>query len=488
MAKWILGATLNNTPNERQSGNALFTVHRRGLVDNAIDSFGEEPALPCGVIMSGRETHYGRRLQVASIDTLLRWFCEGGYKTKITFDVIVFDEAHSHFAKLKKLLDYHDQRRKTLNLNRSLVIGLSATPQAKGLSDVFRTIVLGPETEWLISQKYLSPFRYFCATQGRLDKLVKSGNEFTKASECAAMEGLAGDLVTDWKRYAAGRATVGFFPRRSHAKEAQALLCHAGIDAAYVDATTSDDERRSLFRALNNGSIDYLCNVGIVERGTDIPRIGCVQMCVAVGSLVRYRQMIGRGSRVHPAVEDCIVLDHGGNVKRHGFFEDDPQWTLDTTQRESGEVTPRPTIACPQCKAIYRGGKCRQCGHEPSKKERMAQGLMFDGGELKEYAWTAATTPRKKSCQEIMIESLYRAGLSGRTWKQCLGICYRTAESQGTRFRVPRTVSVGGREYKMLPFGSLDGGRKVSVIYPFTIGQHGGDYLVQPEREKQLLF
>ena len=56
MAKWIMANTLNRIPTEFQSGNALFAVHRRSLVDNASDSFMEDPQLPHGLIMSGRDT------------------------------------------------------------------------------------------------------------------------------------------------------------------------------------------------------------------------------------------------------------------------------------------------------------------------------------------------------------------------------------------------------------------------------------------------
>ena len=297
-AKWILGSAANRQPSERQSGRSLFAVHRRGLVDNASESFRDSPELPHGLIMSRRETSYRQRVQVASVDSLLSWFVEdGNYSTDITFDLIVFDEAHSHFTKLAKFLTAHDSKRKQLGNHPAYVIGLTATPQAKGLADHFRTIVMGPSTEWLVENGYLAPYRYFRATQGQLDKLVRRGGEFTKSSESAAMEGLAGDLVRDWQQFANGRPTVGFFPRRQHAQEAVELLRAAGLSVAYVDGETPDEERKSLFWRLNNSKLDYLCNVQVVERGTDIPRIGCVQLCVAVGSLTRYRQMIGRGAR-----------------------------------------------------------------------------------------------------------------------------------------------------------------------------------------------
>lgn len=488
MSKWILGSSLNRTPSEKQSGFSLFTVHRRGLVDNAVESFAEDPALPHGLIMSGREAEYGRRVQVASIDTLLSWFVDGEkYRPKITFDLIVWDECHSHHSKMATFLKYHDAKREELGLLPAFLVGLTATPQAKGLADVYKEIVKGPATQWLIDNKYLSPFRYFRATQGQLDKLVKRGGEFTKESECDAMEGLAGDLVRDWKQFADGRPTVGFFPRITHAQDAVEKLEQAGVRVGYVDGNTHDDERRSLFRALNNHHIDYLCNVQVIERGTDIPRIGCVQLCVAIGGITRYRQMIGRGSRVHPEKTDCIVLDHGGNIKRHGFFEDDPDWTLDVSTKKTKDAGTRATIECPRCQAVYRGGKCRHCGYEPTPKERKSQGLQFDGSELKEVTKGEKAT-KKKTCEQIMITALYQAGRRNGTWKQALAIAYGAAGKQGTQFRVPSRFSVGGHTYQAIPFGSGDSSRRVSILYPFTVGKHGGDYLVRSEKRVDVLF
>lgn len=483
MAKWILGAAYNREPGPNASGRSLFTVHRRGLVDNAVASFLEEPELPHGVIMAGEETSYGRTIQVASIDSLLSWFCENDtYTTDITFDLIVMDEAHSHHNKLARFLKYHDAKREELGLHRAFVIGLTATPQAQCLADVYGEIVLGPPTQWLIDNGYLSPFRYFRATQGKLGLLVKRGNEFTKDSEAAAMDGLAGDLVRDWLKFAQGRPTVGFFPRRSHAKDAMKQLESAGLRVAYVDGETPDDDRRGIFRALNEHWIDYICNVAVVERGTDIPRVGCVQLCVAIGTVVRYRQMIGRGSRVHPAKTDCLVLDHGGNVLRHGFFEDDPPWSLDVTTKDPGESGARPTIECPNCQAIYRGGKCRSCGYEPTPRERRSQGLEFDGRELREVKPEEKKTS-VKTPEDMMISALYMAGKSGRTWKQAVGIYFGLNKKQGTNHRVPKTVTVAGRRYRMLSYDSPDGGRRVSGLYPFTVGQHGGKYLVADRAE-----
>lgn len=382
IAKWLLGAAANRMPVPTQTGKSLFAVHRRGLVDNASNSFNESPPLPHGILMSGVKHQADLPVQVASIDTLLSWFCESGaYTWDETFDLIVFDEAHSHHSKLQTFLLAHNKRREELGLCLPFVIGLTATPQAQGLADLYREIVRGPETQWLIDQGFLKSYRYFRATQGKLGLLVKKGDEYTKDSVGLAMEGLSGDLVRDWKKFAEGRATVGFFPRRTHAQEACEALCAAGVKAEYVDGDTDDDRRRMLYRFLNEGVIEYLCNVGVVERGTDIPRIGCVQMCTAVGNVVRWLQMIGRGSRVHPEVKDCLVIDHGGGIARHGFFEDSIPWTLDWSHRPSKDHMPRPKIECPRC-CVARGTMILTDRGEVPIEEVQLSDRIWDGVEF----------------------------------------------------------------------------------------------------------
>ena len=197
--------------------------------------------------------------------------------------------------------------------------------------------------------------------------------------------------------------------------------------------------------------------------------------------------MIGRGSRCHPGKTDLLLLDHGGNIKRHGFFEDDPPWSLDITTKDPGQADARPTIECPKCQAIYRGGRCAHCGYEPTSRERRGQGLEFDGAELVEVARKEKTKPKVKSAEELMVSALFAAGKSGRNWRQCFKIFKDLSEAQGTNYNIPKAVTVGKDEnahrYKMLRYGSEDSMRRVSKLFPFTIGGgHGGEYLMdEPE-------
>lgn len=482
MAKWIMGSYANRPKSEGQSGFSLFVVHRRGLVDNASNSFGEFPELPHGVIMSGRDTDFGNSVHVASIDTIKSWYCKGEEYDGHTFDLIVFDECHSHLSSLRAFLGPHDAKREKENLKPAFVMGLSATPQHKELNQVFKTIVKGPTPQWLIDNKFLSPFRYFQCTKGDLSKLVRQGDEYTEASVASAMTNLAGDLVKDWKRLAEGRATVGFFPRRTHAQEAMELLCAAGVRARYVDGDTPDDERLEMFSALNEGRIEYIANVGVIERGTDIPRIGCIQLCTAIGNVVRHKQMIGRGSRVHPAVADCLVLDHADNVRRLGFFEDDTEWSLEWGERPAKTNETRATVECPSCGAVYRGGQCRQCGYEPTKKERKSQGLEFVGGELQEVQRKEQKEKKKKTCEELMISALYSAANTNKTFSAACVLARKAAEKQGTQMRVPAVIEIGGVRYRTIPYGNIDSKLLVRDTYGALVGNTMD--VVNPYRER----
>lgn len=471
IAKHILAAFGNKEARDGSSGRALFSVQQRSLVDNAIIRFVEDPPLNHGVIMSGRESHGERDIQVGSIDTLLSWYCENGeYASTLTFDLIIYDEVHSNFSKLKTYLKAHQKKRDELGLSSPYVIGLSATPQADGLSGVFKQIVLGPDTRWLIEQGFLSPFRYFQGKKGDLSKLVKRGEEYLGDSIVAAMDGLAGDLVKDWIKHANGRATIGFFPRLQHARDAVTVFREHGVSAEYVDGKTPDEDRQKLFRDLNAGKIDYIANVGVIERGTDIPRIGCIQLCTAVGSVVRWRQMIGRGSRVHPDVHDCLVLDHADNVRRLGFFDDPIDWSLDWSKRASKMFKGRELIECPSCKELYRGGTCSKCGYEPTVSERKIQGLVFEGDQLKEVVKRKERKP--KSNETLMTDALYAASRRGGTFRTALAMAYNMANGFGGTFRVPANFVVAKRTFRPIPRGHVDASRRVVDTYGFLRGDY----------------
>jgi len=103
-----------------------------------------------------------------------------------------------------------------------------------------------------------------------------------------------------------------------------------------------------------------------------------------------YYQMVGRGFRLAPGKDDCLVLDFGGNVLRHGPV--DALRLAAQDDRGEGEA---PAKECPQCQAVIAAGFsiCPQCGYqfpppERDKHEREASSAGVLSGQVTttEYA------------------------------------------------------------------------------------------------------
>jgi hypothetical protein len=80
----------------------------------------------------------------------------------------------------------------------------------------------------------------------------------------------------------------------------------------------------------------------------------------------------GRGFRLHPSKQNCLVLDFGGNVLRHGPVDD---IRINTHDRGDGKA---PAKQCPECNALIAIGfaSCPQCGYEfppPDRKPHDAK-------------------------------------------------------------------------------------------------------------------
>lgn len=91
-------------------------------------------------------------------------------------------------------------------------------------------------------------------------------------------------------------------------------------------------------------------------------------------------------------VHNCIVLDHAGNVRRHGYAEEERHWSLDGRRKlpgpklelakcKSGEVEGKKLhLCCPRCKLVFSGAlTCPACQYY---FERTAQSFKVVDGEL----------------------------------------------------------------------------------------------------------
>ncbi len=89
--------------------------------------------------------------------------------------------------------------------------------------------------------------------------------------------------------------------------------------------------------------------------------------------------MVGRGFRLHPGKENCLVLDFGGNVLRHG-----PVDAIRIEERPAGNGE-APAKECPICHAVIAAGfaTCPQCGYEfPPPERQKHEAKATDAGIL----------------------------------------------------------------------------------------------------------
>jgi hypothetical protein len=148
----------------------------------------------------------------------------------------------------------------------------------------------------------------------------------------------------------------------------------AGIHAEHVDASTDYEERAAIFKRFASGDTQVLCNCTLASIGFDLPELDCVVLNRATKSLGLYLQMLGRGLRPAAGKTDCLVLDHAGNVHRHGFATDQRAWTL--SGRDAIDATKQAAInkakvkkelkqiTCPECKCVWEGSnRCPSCGY-----------------------------------------------------------------------------------------------------------------------------
>jgi DNA repair protein RadD len=150
-----------------------------------------------------------------------------------------------------------------------------------------------------------------------------------------------------------------------------------GVDCGFVTGDSTDrDDVLAEFRA---GRLKYLVNVNVLTTGFDAPHIDCVALVRPTLSPGLYYQMVGRGFRLHPGKTNCLVLDFGGNVLRHG-----PVDQIKVVERAIG-TGPAPVKECPTCHSLVATGyaRCPDCGFEfPARQHRQHDGQASEAGIL----------------------------------------------------------------------------------------------------------
>jgi len=362
------------------NGRVVILAHVKELLEQAAEKLRLiAPDVPIGIYSAGlkrRDLDYA--VTIAGIQSIYRRACELG-----PVDLIIVDEAHliplegdgmyRQFLADARIVNPHVR-----------VIGLTATPYrmksgmicAPAPDGVLNEVCYEIGVRKLIVDGYLSPLRTKAGLrEARPDyeTLHVRGGEFIagELEDLMDTDALVEAACAEIVEHTADRKSVLIFASGvKHGQHiARVLQERHRVECGFVEGGTPASERKELldrFRAGGSDGLKYLANVNVLTTGFDATNIDCVAMLRPTLSPGLYYQMVGRGFRLHPRKADCLVLDFGGNILRHGPVDD---IRIKEPTNGSGDA---PAKECPQCNAVIAAGYavCPECGYEFPPPER----------------------------------------------------------------------------------------------------------------------
>lgn len=383
--KGIIIAQIASDAVQKWSGRVLILAHVKELLEQNADKIRALcPELDVGVYSAGlnsRDTDHA--VIVAGIQSVYNKACELG-----PFNIIAVDEAHlinsdAEDSMYKSFLD----DMKIINPHVRL-IGLTATPfRMKGglickPENLLNHVCYEAGLKEMIAQGYLSPL---VSRAGRseacFDGLHVRGGEFISSEVEDLMDN--SQLVD-----AACREIVGLTQDRnsvliftssvehcnhvaekiaSYSKQECAVVTGAtpsGVRAETIARFKGEEVPADFFSS--KGPLKYLANVNVLTTGFDATNTDCIVLLRPTNSPGLLVQMIGRGTRLHPGKENCLILDYGGNIMRHGPVD---MIKVKEPGNSGGEA---PAKKCPECLALIYASymKCPECGYEFPASEK----------------------------------------------------------------------------------------------------------------------
>jgi len=359
----------------------LILVHRRELIHQASSKL-TAAGVEHGIIAAGVQ-RADATVQVASVQTLVRRLATTDWEPCL----IIIDEAHHAAAGSWSQIISH--------WPGALRLGVTATPcrlDGRGLGDTFDALIEGPSVQMLTSAGYLSPARIFAPPiVADLSQLRRRAGDYAidQAADAMTRPTVTGDAIHHYRKLGGAQQAIAFCCNVNHAVSVRDSFETAGISSALLLGGTAD--RDAVVAAFAAGTIRVLVTVDVVSEGFDIPTASVAILLRPTQSLGLYLQQVGRVLRPAPGKDAAIVLDHVGNVTRHGFPDDIRQWSLEHGAKRAGGNEQAPSVrTCPECFAAFRPApQCPVCGAnctpEPWRALKQVDGKLIEVNRNNHY-------------------------------------------------------------------------------------------------------
>lgn len=368
------------------NGRVLILAHVKELLEQTADKLRAVcPEVEFGVYSAGLKRRDTRNpVIVAGIQSVYRRACELD-----SFNLVMVDEAHLIPLEGDGMYRQFLADAKVINPHLR-IIGFTATPFRMKTGPIctpdgfLNYVCFEVGVRELIRDGFLCPLVTKAGkTKADTSGLHARGGEFIadEVEHLMDQDNLVRAACAEIVEHTQDRRARLIFASgvRHGGHIVRVLADEHGVDCGFVTGETLTKQRDELLDRFRAGDLQYLVNVNVLTTGFDAPNIDCVALVRPTLSPGLYYQMVGRGFRLHPGKQNCVVLDFGGNVLRHGPVDDL------RVQPAGGGNGAAPAKECPECRALIAAGyaTCPQCGYVfPPPERRKHEAKASEAGIL----------------------------------------------------------------------------------------------------------
>jgi superfamily II DNA or RNA helicase len=305
LGKTVLAAKASRLTLEK-GGRVLFVAHTSELIEQAADKFER-----CGILASIEKAgQHARSLYdpdcvIGSVQTLRNDRLESWPKDY--FNLLIYDEVHHSVApKNAEILRHFDRAR---------VLGITATPDRADeemLATIFESVAhemtiwdamtAPPPGPWLSRLVFTQ-----CDVGIDLRGLRKGEDDFSLSDLESRIAPMVGTLANAIRQEIEDRQTLVFTPQVASSQAMASALASLGFRADWVSG--DDPERSTKIKRFKEGDSQILVSCALLTEGFDCPSVSAIVLCRPTQSRAVFSQMIGRGTRLYPGKDCCIVID-----------------------------------------------------------------------------------------------------------------------------------------------------------------------------------
>jgi len=366
----ITPGEIRKTGKVPKNGNVFFTIFQSFMTEVKSETAEAE------------KSHY--LIAAEPQESYIKPHFNFGEYPKDFFDFIIIDECHRGGAN-----DESSWRAIMEHFSPAVQLGLTATPKRDvngDTYDYFGNPVYSYKLKDGINDGFLTPFKvkeidttiddYTYTSDDEVEGEIEEGREYTEADfnriiEIKAREEYRVKLFMDLINQ--NQKALVFCATQIHAAAVRDLINQYATsrNTNYCHRVTADDgkigEQHLRDFQDNEKSIPTILTTSQkLSTGVDAPEIRNIVLMRPVNSMVEFKQIVGRGTRLFDGKDYFTIFDF---VNAHNHFQD-PEWDGEPLEPEppTGGGTPRPCNICGERPCVCERPEtepCPECDNIP---------------------------------------------------------------------------------------------------------------------------